>query len=104
MRLKTLRTAVAAFALVAAIPITMTPAEARVMLSECERWAWSDCESMYGSGYIGDPEFAACYEAKRIEYCGPPGPPRGPGGPTYPLWPCDLQQGCPAEPPVSPNP
>lgn len=99
MRLKTLRTAVATFALAAAIPITMTPAEARVMLSQCERWAWADCEAEWGNDQINDPEFAACFAAKQQVYCPAP---VDPPFPLNPILDCTKTPGdprCPALPP-----
>lgn len=77
----------------------LAPAEARVMLTVCERQAWDECEAELGYGRIGDPEFAICYESKREQYCPPPPPPGFPSEPWWgPMWPCDRQQGCATTP------
>jgi len=77
MKSKRLRLAVAGLLLAAMSPVGMlAPAEARVMLTICERQAWDECEAELGYGRIGDPEFAICYESKREQYCPlPPDPP-----------------------------
>jgi hypothetical protein len=87
MRLKTLRTVIAVFAAAAAFPI-MTPVEARVFLTECERQAWNECVDELGYGRITDPEFAICYETKREAYCPKPQEPPFPGPiPDCTTWP-----------------
>ncbi len=52
-------------AAVAFVPIA-TPVQARVMLSECERRAWNECESVPGRG---TPTFPACVENYLRTYC-----------------------------------
>lgn len=82
MRLKKLRIGIAIFAAAAIIPI-MTPAEARIFLTQCELDAQEYCIGELGRGRMGDPEFAICYETMRAQFCAPPPP-----------WPCSSPFGC----------
>ncbi|WP_454717958.1 hypothetical protein [Caulobacter segnis] len=67
MRFKKLRVFAAVTAAIAFTQVAV-PAQSRILLSTCERWAWDDCEASYGRY---SDEFAVCYEARRKEFCPP---------------------------------
>ncbi len=66
MRLKKLRVAAAIIAAAAIVPI-VTPAQARVQLTECERRAWEYCKGVAST----DIEQAICYDNTERELCPP---------------------------------